>query len=65
MPAARSARTCPGARTIPRAGNRRTDRPDGPAPDPPWDSAAPQARARRAGRPGRPPGTWRTAVGGK
>ena len=67
MPAARSARTCPGARTIPRAGNRRTDRPDGPAPSRP---GTPRLRPRGPGRAapagaGRPPGTWRTAVGGK
>ena len=65
MPAARSARTCPGARTIPRAGNRRTDRPDGPAPSRPGTPRPRPARRAGWGRPGRPPGTWRTAVGGK
>ena len=58
MPAARSARTCPGARTIPRAGNRRTDRPDGPAPSRPGTPRPRPARARPARPrlvPARPP----------
>ena len=42
--------------------------PHGPSgrsrPEPPWDSAAP-AGAAPDRRPGRPPGPWRTAVGGK